>query len=135
MTFFSDIWKSFLDMPLWVRVWTFLILVPINFSAVLFIEEPGAFLVASLAVAGVAFNAIPLWIERGFSNTMAISHVVLWIPLVIIIIIDLANSELVLRDNYRYFLMSLLLINLISLAFDIPDVFKWIKDRKRNTQK
>lgn len=131
MAFFSDIWNSFLEMPLWVRIWTFLILVPINFFSLWFIQQPGALLIACIAIAGIAFNAIPLFLERGFSSTMAIPHVIFWIPLVIILITYLTNSEKVMSDNYRYFLICLLICNVISLAFDIPDVFKWIKDRKK----
>ena len=108
-----------------------MILVPINFASLWFLGQPGSVLIACLAVAGVAFNAIPLWIERGFTSTMAISHVILWVPLVFIIITRLSNSETPLNSEYLTFLIVLLICNLISLAFDIPDVIKWLRDRKR----
>ena len=131
MALFSDIWKSFLELPMWVRIWTFLILVPINFSSLWFIGETGSVLIASIAIASIAFNTIPLWLERGFSHTMAIPHVIFWVPLAIVLITYLTDSETLLSDEYRYFLIILLVCNLISLAFDIPDVFKRFKDRKR----
>lgn len=132
MTFFSDIWKSFLGLPMWVRIWIFLILVPINVASLWFIGQPGSVLIASIAIAGIAFNAIPLWFERGFSHTMAIPHVIFWVPLVIILITYLTGSKIILSDEYRYFLVTLLTCNLISLAFDIPDAFRWFRDRKRS---
>lgn len=129
MTLFSDIWKSFLELPMWVRIWTFLILIPVNFSSVWFIGENGSVLIASTAIAGIAFNAIPLWFERGFSHTMAIPHVVFWVPLIIILIVYLTSSESLLSIEYQYFLVGLLICNLISLAFDIPDAYKWLRKR------
>jgi len=117
-------------MPLWVRIWTFLILVPINFASLFFISEPKAILIASIAIAGIAFNAIPLWFERGFSTTMAIPHVIFWVPLVFILSIFLISSSAELSNGYRYFLITLLLCNIFSLVFDIPDAFKWFRDRK-----
>ncbi len=135
MTFFSDIWQSFLALPMWVRIWTFLILVPINVASIWFIGQPGSVLIASIAIAGIAFNAIPLWFERGFTNTMAIPHVIFWVPLVIILIAYLTGSKTILGEElyeeYRYFLVALLICNIISLAFDIPDAITWFRNRKR----
>lgn len=130
-TFISDLWKSFLNLPMWVRIWTFLILVPINFASLWFIGQPGSVLIAGIAIAGIAFNSIPLFLERGFSSTMAIPHVIFWIPLVVILTTYLTSSEAILSKEYRYFLICLLTINIVSLAFDIPDVFKWFRNRKR----
>jgi hypothetical protein len=77
------------------------------------------------------FNAIPIWFDRGFSSAMAIPHVIFWAPLTIILVYYLMISEVFLMDNYRYFLITLLVCNLFSLFFDIPDSFKWLRDRKK----
>jgi hypothetical protein len=131
MSLLSDIWKSYLELPTWVKVWVFLILVPVNIASIWFMGNPGANLVASLAVSGMLFNLIPIWFDRGFSSAMAIPHVIFWVPLTIILVYYLMISEALLTDNYRFFLIILMMCNLISLAFDIPDLFKWLRDRKK----
>jgi len=131
MTFISDVWKSFLAMPLWVKVWVFLILVPVNVASLWFIGHPGSVLIASLAIAGMAFNAIPIWFDRGFTTTMAIPHVIFWVPLVAVLIYYLLVSPTVLSDSYRYYLIALLVCDVFSLVFDIPDTFKWFKAREK----
>lgn len=132
MNFIADVWNSFLKLPLWVRVWTFLILVPVNFASLLFLDHPNSSLIIFLAVVGIVLNIIPLCIYRGFTDAMAISHVIFWIPLVVLLIMQLFFSEAVLTDHYRYFLILLLSINLISLVFDIPDTIKLIKNRNNH---
>tara|TARA_R110000850_G_scaffold33332_5_gene90849 strand:+ start:433 stop:834 length:402 start_codon:yes stop_codon:yes gene_type:complete len=131
MNFFTDIWKSYLGLPTWVKIWVFLILVPVNIASIWFIGNPGSSLVVSFAIAGMLFNAIPIWFDRGFSSAMAIPHVIFWAPLTIILVYYLMISEVFLMDNYRYFLITLLVCNLFSLFFDIPDSFKWLRDRKK----
>lgn len=96
--------------------------------------NPGSSLVVSFAIAGLLFNAIPIWFDRGFSSAMAIPHVIFWIPLTIILVNYLMISEVLLTNNYRYFLIILMVCNLISLSFDIPDLFKWLKARKKTIQ-
>mgnify|MGYP003646518228 CR=1 FL=1 len=131
MNFLTDIWKSYLELPTWVKIWVFLILVPVNIASIWFIGNPGSSLVVSFAIAGMLFNAIPIWFDRGFSSAMAIPHVIFWAPLTIILVYYLMISEVFLMDNYRYFLITLLVCNLFSLFFDIPDSFKWLRDRKK----
>ena len=125
----KDIWQSFLAMPLWVRIWVFVVLVPVNFAPLLFVGEPFWAWVAVLAAGAVAFNALPLLIERGFGPTMALSHVIAWPPLLVLIGMILMDGEG--SDIYRLFLWILLIVDGISLVFDVPDSWKWLKgDRK-----
>jgi len=131
MNILSDIWKSYLGLPMWVKIWVFVILVPVNIASIWFFGNPGSNLVVSFAIAGLLFNAIPIWLDRGFSSAMAIPHVIFWAPLTIILVYYLMISEVFLTDDYRYFLIILMVCNLISLSFDIPDLFKWLRDRKK----
>ena len=134
MNLLSDIWQSYLGLRTWVKIWVFLILVPVNIASIFFMGNPGSSLVVSFAIAGLLFNAIPIWFDRGFSSAMTIPHVIFWIPLTIILVNYLMISEVLLTDNYRYFLIILMVCNLISLTFDIPDLFKWFRARKKAIQ-
>jgi len=133
MNMLSDIWKSYLGLLTWVKIWVFLILVPVNIASIWFVGNPGSSIIVNFAIAGLLFNAIPLWFDRGFSSAMAIPHVIFWTPLIIILVYYLMISEVFLTDHYRYFLIILMVCNLISLSFDIPDLFKWFRDRKKVT--
>lgn len=121
----QDIWRSYRSMPLWVQVWVFGILVPVNIAAIFFIGHPGGIMVALLAIGGMTPNAFFLWIERGFSKVMALSHVVLWVPLVFLIV-DLMRAGAV-QGGFMTYLWILLAVDLFSLLFDFVDSLKWLR--------
>jgi len=124
MTIIKDIWGSFMAQPMWVKAWMVLILMPANFATAVFIKEPYGIVVASLAILGMAFNMIPMIAERGFGKAMAIPHVIFWVPLVVLILLKVLPVSV---GPYKSFLIALLVINIFSLAFDIPDSLKWLK--------
>jgi hypothetical protein len=132
MKFISDLWKSFLSLPLWVRLWVLIILVPINMASLAFTAEPKSTIIISLALAGITFNLIPLWLDRGFTSAMAVPHIIFWAPLVIVLIYQLFFSGLEFSNNYHVFLILLLVCDSISLFMDIPDALRWAKDRRKN---
>jgi len=119
-----DIWTSFRSLPGWVQIWVALILVPVNMAAIFFVGAPAGWIVAALAVGGMMPNLALMLAQRGWSKAMALSHIVLWTPLVVIIAIWLLPDAIV-QGGYRSFLWVLLVVNLISLAFDFVDSVKW----------
>lgn len=119
----ADIWRSFMRLPVWVRVWVALILVPVNLLPLLFWGAPNAGWIAALSVGGMALNTVIMLVERGFSRAMALPHLVLWTPLVALLIWMLANG--VANGGYEMMLMALLLVDLVSLGFDFPDALRW----------
>jgi len=119
-----DIWASYRSLPGWVQVWVAAILVPVNMAAVFFVAGPAGWIVALLAVGGMVPNMVLMVVERGWSRGMALSHVVLWTPLVVIIAVWLL-PDLIVQGGYRGYLWVLLGVNLISLAFDFVDSVKW----------
>ena len=127
MNLLSELLKSFNQLPVWVRIWVCLILVPVNLATLAFIGMPSASLIAGLAMAGLIFNSIPMYLERGFTNAMALPHVIFWLPLIFVLSFQLFFSQLELPSEYHYFLLLLLSCNSFSLVFDIPDSFRWIK--------
>ena len=125
-----DIWNSFRQLPLWVQIWVAFILVPINVAALVFVFEPYGVLVAVLAIGGMLPNlGVMVW-ERGFSNTMALPHVVIWTPLVMLLlwmIVSGATDD----PTYLTYLWALLIIDTLSLAFDFKDSWEWIRERRK----
>ena len=126
MKLIADIWNSFRSMPLWVQVWVFAILVPVNSAAIFFLTQPLGWWVGVLAIGGMLPNLVMLGAMRGFSKGMALSHVVAWGPLVALVIPGLlALPDL--APAYRVFLWILLAVDLVSLGFDVVDTVKWFR--------
>jgi len=123
MILITDIWRSFRALPVWVQIWVGLILVPVNVAALLFIFEPMGLTIAALAVGGLLPNLALMIKERGLSKAMALPHLLIWTPLVLILILNLNNP--LISAPFQNYIWGLLLIDGISLAFDMPDAVKW----------
>ncbi len=126
MGLIRDVWRSFRAMPLWVQFWVALVLVPVNLAAALFWNQPGGALIAVLAIGGMLPNVAMMLAERGLSKGMALSHVALWTPLGAIVAWRLLAGEGG-APAYTTYLWLLLAVDLVSLAFDFPDAWKWWK--------
>ena len=125
-----DIWSSLRALPLWVQIWVFVILVPVNCAAILFLGAPYGVAVAMLAIGGMFPNAILIVVERGFSKAMSLSHLLLWGPLIALLVWILV-ADAALSEGFRRFIWLLLFVDAISLVFDVPESLKWQRgDRK-----
>ncbi len=122
----TDIWASAMRLPAWVLVWVFLILVPVNTASLFYSAHPFAGAVCALAILGMFPNLAIMMAERGLSKLMSLPHLIFWTPLVVLIVWVLATQHN-LTPSYQMFLWLLLGVNLISLAFDAKDFFKWVK--------
>ncbi len=120
-----DIWRSFMRIPRWVLIWIVVILVPINVAPLLFWAEPYGILISVLAIGGMLPNMFIMAKERGVSRMMSIPHVVVWTPLVILLVWVLATQEL--SSGATLVFGALLIVDVISLAFDFVDTAKWWK--------
>jgi len=126
MMIFLDIWRRFRAMPLWVRLWVACILVPVNMATLVLITEPCCWLIPVLAIGGMVPNAILMFVERGFSKAMALSHIVLWGPLLLVLAMEIKNGSI-----FASYLMVLFAVDFISICFDLKDSRAWLKgDRK-----
>lgn len=121
-TVLLDIWQSFRSLPHWVQIWVGVILVPVNLASVFFWSAPGGALIAILAVGGMTPNAVLMFVERGFSKAMALSHLVFWIPLLIIIAPEMGGGSV-----FTGFLAVLFVVDAISVCFDLKDSWQWLK--------
>lgn len=121
-----EIWRGFRALPMWVQIWISVILVPVNMATIVLITEPGSYLIPVLAIGGMAPNLILMYVERGFSKAMAISHLVLWIPLLVLLWFEIAAGSV-----FAKYLAIVFVVNFISICFDLKDSWAWFKgDRK-----
>ncbi|WP_170344530.1 hypothetical protein [Ruegeria atlantica] len=124
-----DIWRSFRMLPVWVQVWVAFILVPVNLLPLAFLDQPQGYLIALLAVSGMALNVPIMVAARGMSGAMALPHILCWVPLVIIVTL-LLFSEDPLSPAFAGFLRVLLIVDITSLVFDFRDAARWLNSRK-----
>ncbi len=117
-----DIWHSYRSMPLWVQIWVGVILVPVNMATIVLISEPCCWLIPVLAIGGMVPNAVLMFVERGFSKAMALSHVVLWVPLLIFLALEITAGSV-----FADYLMVLFVLDFISICFDVKDSRDWLK--------
>jgi len=125
----ADIWNSFRRMPLWVQIWVAVILVPVNLAPLFFLGEPYAIWVAVLSIGGMIPNLPIMLAERGLSKRMALPHVLIWPPLVVLLG-WLLSGPVGDGGAYATLLMVVLVVDLISLGFDIPDALRWLRGER-----
>lgn len=125
----GDIWHSYRSLPLWVQLWVGLILVPANALSFAVLDHWAGRWAALAALAVVATNLPIMWIERGMSRLMAVPHLVIWGPLEVALLLRLANrvGPIPLESLERTFVVILLVVNGISLAFDALDTLRWCR--------
>lgn len=124
-----DIWQSYRRLPLWVQLWVALILVPVNAASLVFWGAPMGAWLAVMAIGAMLLNGVLMLFERGFSKMMALPHVLIWTPLVLLTLWLLAKGDL--AAGYARYLMFLLAVDLFSLALDYADTVKWLKGERR----
>lgn len=123
---FTQIWRSARDLPVWVRIWV-LILAAVNMATLIFLDQPMGVLIAALALGGMVISTIITIAHRGFSKLVSGGHVITWTPLVLLLILAFPDGT----ATYQTFLGVLLVVNSISLVFDINDLRLWFRDRAR----
>ena len=124
----EHIWRSFFNLPTWVQIWMMFILGPINLATLAFLNQPSGVLIAVLAMSGMIITVSIVIATGGFSKLAAAGHVLPWTPLVLMLIFARPDGTSV----YQTFLTALLVINLISLAFDFNDLRIWLKSRAQS---
>ena len=121
--------KSTFSLPVWVIVWVFLFLIPANLSGLFLLNYESGFWVALLGAGAIAINLVLMFLNGGFSKVFAIPHLILWIPLQIILLWRyLSVQELsVFEQNY---ILVVMIINGISIVFDIYDTREWLNGNR-----
>lgn len=121
----QEIWLSFCALPVWVRIWVALILVPVNMASLFFLDKPIGLWVALLANIAMLANLPIILYERGFTKTMALPHLIPWTILVCMLLFARPAAT----GAYDRYLYILLTVDIISLLFDYADSFAWFRAR------
>lgn len=119
-----QLWLSFRRLPLWVQVWMALVLVPVNLLSFFVLEYQSAQMVALAAVLALGSNMLLLYRYEGFSRAMALPHLVFWGPLQILLLMRVLQTPAP-DSGEVLFICLVLLVNGISLIFDLLDTWRW----------
>ena len=123
------IWQSYRSLPSWVQVWVGLILIPVNVLPFFFLPQNWAIWGSVAALFVVITNVPIMWFEQGMSRLMSIPHLLAWIPLHGVLIMTLANDA-ALTQTVAAVIWLLLIVNTISLLFDLLDSWRWLKGER-----
>ncbi len=121
----ARVMKSHSELPTWVQIWMNFILGPVNLATLAFLGQPGGGLIAALSLSGMALTVAIVIASGGFSKVAAAGHVLPWTPLVFMLAFARPEGTAL----YGAFLTVLLVVNVISLAFDFNDLRIWLSSR------
>jgi hypothetical protein len=125
---FLESHRSFMRLPLWVRLWVLLCLGGVNISAFFLTQFPIGYWAAWAAAFVFVINGAIILFQRGFSKLLALPHLIVWVPLLIYVIWRLSNHD-VTWIEFSYGL-ALLMINGLSVLFDTVDTWRWFKGER-----
>lgn len=126
----ARILASYRRLPLWVQWWVAL-LVLVNSLWVFCLDTVTGQAVAGAALFVVLSNGPLLWHFAGMNRALSIPHLFAWIPLEVFLlqhvltVPDLAPPELA-------YAVAVLVVNGISLAFDVLDSWRWLRGEREN---
>lgn len=124
-------WRSFRRLPGWVQVWVGCVLVPVNVTGLLFWEYPAGRWIGLAALVVFVINYLIMLVESGMSRLMSVPHILVWGPLEIALLYSMWLGSLELE--ILVFTATVVIINGISLVFDLRDFWLWTKGDREIT--
>lgn len=109
--------------PVWIPLWVFFLML-VNMASVAFWSEPLAKVIFITFMVSAALM-MGLYARFGFSKILGLGHV-LWIPLLIYVVFQIPHADV----GFRIYLVVFSVFAVVSLAFDITDVWQYFKRRK-----
>jgi len=112
-----------IEQPVWIPVWV-LILMIVNVASVGFWDEPLAkvifvtFMLSAMLMMG-------LYSRFGFEKILGMGHI-LWLPLFVYVLMRIPAES----DSFRGYLLIWSIFTVISLVFDVVDVWKYFASQK-----
>lgn len=120
MGFMADLFKQ----KLWIIVWVN-ILMAVNLAGVFFWQQPVAQVVFYTFMVTAAFMML-LYYKFGFERILGLGHV-LWLLLVPYLVLEYSQ----LSGAISYYVLSVIIVNSISLLFDINDVYIYFSEKRK----
>ena len=120
MGFMADLFKQ----KLWIIVWVN-ILMAVNLTGVFFWQEPIAQIVFYTFMVTAVFMML-LYYQFKFERILGLGHV-LWLLLVPYLVLEYSQFS----GAIQYYVLSVIIVNSISLVFDINDVYIYFSEKRK----
>jgi len=121
------IWYSFRNLPPWLQGWVLLILMPLNGASLLFLDSFSGQATALALLLVLTVNFSLMCHHGGMNKDMSLVHLLAWIPLEMGLLGQLAGiwGDDFLTPTQWAFTVAVVMVNAISLFFDIVDAWCW----------
>jgi len=125
---FLESCRSFMRLPLWVRLWIAFGLGTVNAAAFFLTHFPIGYWAAWSTAFVLAVNGPAIIFQRGWGKVLALPHLVAWVPLLAFVAWRLSHHE-VAQIELAYG-VALLVVNGISVLLDISDTWRWFRGER-----
>ena len=112
-----------LQQPVWIPVWMLFLMI-VNVASVGFFNQLLAKVIFVTFILSVMLM-MGLYSRFGFEKILGMGHI-LWIPLLVYVLMEIPTA----RDTFKSYLIILSISIVISLVFDIVDVWKYFTSQK-----
>lgn len=130
-----QVWWSLAATPLWVQVWVWLFLLPVNMAAIALYAMTAHPLAGwtALGFAFVVLTNVPLTVyERGISRLTSLPHLIPWVPLQVYCgyWIFIRSEDLGAMPEIHAFAWAYFCVIGISNVFDAYDTVRWFRGER-----
>lgn len=126
---FAAVWRSFMGMPLWVKIWVTLLATTNTASLGFLGSDIGLWTAVAFGVV-CAFNVPMMLIQNGLTRLMSFPHFV-WVPLLVFIYPQLFGANALEPGSAVYILgLAVFVMNGISLLFDVYECVGWLRGER-----
>ena len=112
-----------MQQPVWIPVWV-LIQMIVNVASVGFWNESMAKVIFATFMLS-AMLMMGLYSRFGFEKILGMGHI-LWLPLLIYVLMEIPTAS----DTFKGYLIVWSILTVVSLVFDVVDVWKYFTSRK-----
>lgn len=125
---------SYRRLPMWMRLWIALVLIPVNAAGFFMLHTASGHVVAWAGAFVLATNGITLWHYASLNRALALPHLLAWVPLQALLVARLIGGWGPDALEWDEWLLAVvvLTVNSVALFFDTVASLRWWRDRRLN---
>ena len=123
-------------LPLSMRVWILLVLIPVNATGFFMLHTASGGLVALATLFVLAANGVTLWHYASVNRALALPHLIAWVPLQVALVARLIGGWGADDMHLDEWLLVVLvvMVNSVALFFDTVVSWRWWRSRHLNLE-
>ena len=120
-------------LPLSMRVWILLVLILVNATGFFMLHTASGGLVALATLFVLAANGVTLWHYASVNRTLALPHLIAWVPLQVALVARLIGGWGA-DDMHLDEWLLVVMVNSVALFFDTVASWRWWRSRHLNLE-